>query len=300
MKGVRSAQLPQWQADLALVGVTMIWGSTFVVVKQALDSVGPLVFVATRFWIAALALLVLHLARRQPAGSRVWRDGGVTGLFLTLGFVTQTVGLQTTAAGKAAFITGLSVVLVPLMAAALFGARPSRPALVGVTLAAVGLGLLTLDRHLRPTRGDLWVLGCAVAFALHILSTGYFTERHAVLPFTLAQLLTVAALTTAAALIFERRRLLPSPDMLPAALYMGLVATALIFSTQTWAQRHTTSTHTALIFSLEPVFAAMFAALFADEMLTVREGLGGALVLSGMLSAELGEAILHPLTRRKP
>ncbi len=283
----------RWQADLALVGVTMVWGSTFVVVKQSLASVGPLVFVAARFWTAAVALLVIYLVRRQPVDARVWRDGGLTGLFLTAGFITQTIGLQTTEAGKAAFITGLSVVLVPLIAAVFLGARPSRPALLGVGMAAIGLGLLTLNRQLRPASGDLWVLACAFAFALHIISTGHFTVRHAILPFTLAQLLTVAGLTTVSALFFERHALLPPTNVLPAVLYMGLVATALIFGTQTWAQRHTTATHTALIFSLEPVFAALFAALFAGEVLTLREGIGGALVLGGMLAAELGDVVVQ-------
>jgi drug/metabolite transporter (DMT)-like permease len=289
-------QMHRWQADLALVGVTLIWGSTFVVVKQSLDSVGPLVFVAARFWTAALTLLAVYLIHRRPFGVHVWRDGSLTGLFLTAGFITQTIGLQTTEAGKAAFITGLSVVLVPLIAAALFGARPSRPALLGVVMAAVGLGLLTLNRQLRPAAGDLWVLACAFAFALHILSTGHFTARHAILPFTLAQLLTVALLTTVAAVIFERDALLLPGNVLPAVLYMGIVATALIFGTQSWAQRHTTSTHTALIFSLEPVFAALFAVLFAGEVLSAREGIGGALVLGGMLAAELGDVIIQRQT----
>jgi drug/metabolite transporter (DMT)-like permease len=280
----------RWQADLALVGVTLVWGSTFVVVKQSLESVGPLVFVAARFWTAALTLTLLSLAHRFPTTWSTWRDGAFTGLFLTLGFVTQTIGLQSTEAGKAAFITGLSVVLVPLMVGLLFRARPSRPALVGVGLAAVGLGLLTLNRHLQPTPGDLWVLACAFAFALHIVSTGRFTARHDVWAFTLVQLLTVAVLTTFVAFFTERGALLPPLEVLPAVLYMGVVATALIFGTQTWAQRHTTSTHTALIFSLEPVFAALFAALFAGEVLSLREGVGGALVLGGMLTAELGDA----------
>jgi drug/metabolite transporter (DMT)-like permease len=291
MKGQSSIQIRRWQADLALVGVTLIWGSTFVIVKQSLVSVGPLVFVTARFWVAALVLLAVYLARRPSADRQAWRDGGLTGLFLTAGFITQTIGLQTTEAGKAAFITGLSVVLVPVIVALLFGARPSRPALVGVVMAAVGLGLLTLDRRLRPATGDLWVLACAFAFALHILSTGHFTLRHDVLSFTLAQLLTVALLTSGAALVFERGGLSLLLRVWPAVLYMGLGATALVFGVQTWAQRHTTSTHTALVFSLEPVFAAIFAALFAGEVLTLREGLGGGLVLGGMLAAELGEAL---------
>ncbi|MGC9400410.1 MAG: DMT family transporter [Anaerolineae bacterium] len=282
--------LRRWQADLALVGVTLIWGSTFVVVKRSLESVGPLVFVAARFWTATLILWGASRMRPAPSSPHLWRDGVLTGLFLTLGFITQTVGLQSTAAGKAAFITGLSVVLVPVIAALAFGTRPAPPALLGVVMAAVGLGLLTLNRRLRPAPGDLWVLACALAFALHILSTGRFTTRHDTRAFTLVQLLTVALLTTGAALFLERGSLLPPPDVLPAVLYMGVVATALVFGTQSWAQRYTTPLHTALIFSLEPVFAALFAAFLGGERLTLREGLGGALVLGGMLVAEIGEA----------
>ncbi len=271
-----------------LILITVIWGSTFVIVKASLDTVGPLVIVAARFWVAGLALLAIFLVRRPARTPGLLRDGAVTGLFLTAGFVTQTLGLQTTEASKAAFITGLSVVLVPLCAAVQLQRPPARSTVTSVILATTGLGLLTLDRNLRFTPGDLWVLACAAAFALHILATGRFAPRHAVLPFTLVQVVTVAVLASLAALVFERDALLPPADALPAILYLGGVGTAFVFGAQTWSQRHTTTTHTALIFSLEPVCAALFAAIFAGEMLTPREWLGGALILVGTVSAELG------------
>ncbi len=277
-----------WRADVALVLVTVVWGSTFIIVKQALDAVGPFVFVAARFWLAGAALLMAALVRRETFSRRVVRDGVLTGLCLTVGFVTQTLGLQTTEAGKAAFITGLSVVLVPPCAALLLRQPPSRAATLGVLLATVGLGLLPLERTLRLAPGDLWVLACAVGFAGHILSTGAFSPRHAVLPFTLVQLLTVAGLTSLAALVLEARALVPPPGAWLAIGYMGLVATACVFGVQSWAQHHTSPTHTALIFALEPVFAALFAIAIGGEMLASRQWLGGGLILLGMVAAELG------------
>lgn len=285
------------RADLLLVLITIIWGSTFVIVKQSLDQVGPFTFIAARFWVASLGLLPLLVLARRPTRlptvprSHLLREGLLTGLFLTLGFVTQTIGLQTAEAGKAAFITGLSVVLVPLIAALLWHQPPTRAGGGGVVLATVGLGLLTLDRTLTLRSGDLWVLACAGGFAAHIIATGRFAPRHSVIPFTLVQLFTVALLTTLAALLLESRRPLPPMTILPTVLYMGLVATALVFGLQTWGQRHTTPTHTALIFALEPVFAALFAAWFAAERLAPREWIGGTLIILGMIVAELSPAV---------
>ncbi len=285
---------------MALVVVTAIWGSTFVVVKNALDLVGPLVFVTVRFWVAGGALVGLLLLQRKiasrpiPIQSRALRAGAFTGIFLTLGYVPQTIGLQTTEAAKAAFITGLSVVLVPLFAATLLRKPPTRSAAFGVLIATVGLGFLTLDlkQHLALAPGDLWVLLCAVGFAAHITSTARFAPHYDVLPFTATQLLTTAAFATIAALLFERHTLLPPAAALPAIVYMALIATAFVFGVQTWGQRHTTPTHTALIFALEPVFAALFAVAFAGETLGACEWLGGALTLLGMIVAEVGGIVV--------
>jgi drug/metabolite transporter (DMT)-like permease len=299
--------MKRWKADIALVLVTAIWGSTFVVVKNALDAVGPLVFVAVRFWVAGGALAGLLLLQRRiasrpiPIQSRALQAGAFTGVFLTLGYVPQTIGLQTTEAAKAAFITGLSVVLVPVLAATLLHKPPTRAAIFGVLIATVGLGLLTLDlnQRLALSSGDLWVLLCAVGFAAHITSTARFAPHYDVLPFTATQLLTTAALSTGAALLFERHALLPPASALPSIVYMALIATAFVFGVQTWGQRHTSPTHTALIFALEPVFAALFAVVFAGEILEIREWVGGALILLGMIIAEVGSLVTGKIFRRE-
>lgn len=283
-------------AEVSLVFITLIWGSTFVVVRHALDTVGPLTFVAARFTLATLVLAVLMRLMRQAPRPGWIRAGSFTGLFLALGFITQTVGLQTTAAGKAAFITGLSVVLVPFLSALVLRQPPPRAAWVGVALATLGLALLTLEPGLRFQTGDLWVLMCAFGFAAHITAAGRFTAVQTVLPFTLVQLLTVAGLAGMAALILEREALLPPPAAWTAILYMGVGATALVFILQMWGQKYASATHTALIFALEPVFAAIFAALVDGEKLVGRHLLGCVLILAGMLVAELGP---HLVARRR-
>lgn len=274
-------------AELSLVFITFIWGSTFVVVRHALDHVGPFVFVAARFTIAAAALTLLAVLSRVRLRASLLRQGVLTGFFLALGFITQTIGLQTTGAGKAAFITGLSVVMVPFLSALVLHQPPARAAWIGVALATLGLALLTLQPGLRFQAGDGWVLLCAFGFAAHITAAARFTAGQEVLPFTLIQLLTVAMLAGLAALFFERGALIPPPAAMPAIIYMALGATALVFILQMWGQKYASATHTALIFALEPVFAAIFAAWIDGERLAGRHLLGCALILAGMLVAEL-------------
>ncbi len=275
-------------AELALVLITLIWGSTFVVVRHAVDHVGPLTFVAARFAVASLALWVLIRLTRQPTRQHCVRYGIRAGFFLALGFITQTIGLQTTGAGKAAFITGLSVVLVPFFSAWLLRQPPIRSAWLGVMCATLGLGLLTLEPGWRLQSGDVWVLLCAFGFALHITVSARYTREQNPFSFTLIQLLTVTVLAGTAALFFERGALLPPPQTWTAILYMALGATALVFILQMWGQQYTSATHTALIFALEPVFAAIFAAWIDGELLAGRHLLGCILILGGMLMAELG------------
>ncbi len=279
------------RADSWLVVVVMIWGSTFVIVKNSLESVGPFAFVAARFWVAIPPLLIAMWLRRNALSRALLRDGVLTGFFLWAGFGTQTIGLVTTEASKAAFITGLNVVLVPLFAAFLLRQPPAWYAALGVLIATVGLGTMTLDHTLSLAPGDGWVLACAVAFAMHITAIARYSPRYAALPFTVVQLFTVASLASVAALFLEGDNLLPPVSVLPTILFMGVIATALVFGLQTWVQRYTTPTHTALIFALEPVFAALFAILFVGEVLAGREWLGGALILLGMIVAEVGDIV---------
>lgn len=281
--------MKRWQADLALACVALIWGSTFVVVKNALDTVGPLTYVAWRFWLATIFLLVLFHRRVWGIRREEILAGGLIGVWLALGYIFQTVGLQTTTSAKAGFITGLSVVIVPLLATVLLRRPPGRSAILGITAATVGLGFLSLNKNLRAQEGDLWVLACAVAFALHIVSVSRFAPHADPIRLALVQIAAVAPLATGAAFAFETPSLnLPAATWGAIAL-TGVAATALAFGIQVYVQRFTTSTHTALLFSLEPVFAALFGWWWAHESLGLKELIGCGLILAGMLVAELGD-----------
>ncbi len=297
--------MKRWQADLTLGLIALIWGSTFVVVKNALDAVGPLTFVGFRFALAAAFLAILFRRRTRTLSRADLRAGGLMGLWLTLGYVFQTIGLQTTTSAKAGFITGLSVVIVPALATLLLRRPPGRGALAGIVAATVGLALLTLNADLRVQSGDLWVLGCAFAFALHIVTVAHYTSRHDAVRLALIQIATVAVLSTTAAFVFETPRLDLPVDTWAAIAFTGVVATALVFSLQVYVQRFTTPTHTALLFSLEPVFAALFGWWWAGEVLGTKELIGCGLILLGMIMAELGdgaevEPVERPLTAPQP
>lgn len=297
--------MKRWQADLTLGLIALIWGSTFVIVKNALDAVGPLTFVGFRFALAAAFLAILFRRRTRNLSRADLRAGGVMGLWLTLGYVFQTIGLQTTTSAKAGFITGLSVVIVPVLATLLLRRPPGRGALAGIVAATVGLALLTLNADLRVQSGDLWVLGCAFAFVLHIVTVAHYTSRHDAVRLALVQIATVAVLSTTAAFVFETPRLDLPADTWAAIAFTGVVATALVFSLQVYVQRFTTPTHTALLFSLEPVFAALAGWWWAGEVLGPKELIGCGLILLGMIMAELGdgtevEPVERPLTAPQP
>jgi drug/metabolite transporter (DMT)-like permease len=290
----------QLTADAALLLVTLIWGSTFVMVKNAVASFPVFSFLALRFALAALALLPFVVLRPRNAQANL-PEGKATplllraaapallGVALFAGYAFQTAGLHLTTPAKAGFITGLSVVIVPLFSALILRQPPARNAWLGVGLAVVGLAFLTLQPGLQVAPGDLLVLACAFAFAAHILLTGYFAPRYDPLRLTLGSIITVAILSGAAALIFDRPwdPAALTPSVLFAAAFTGVLATSVAFGLQTSAQRFTTATHTALIFAAEPVFAGLFSFLLIGEVLGLKQVLGCLLILAGMIVAEI-------------
>lgn len=277
----------QIRADLLLVLVTVIWGSTFVVVKNELASITPLAFVALRFAFASVAMVAVTGRSLARAGKRELVAGSLIGVFLFAGYAFQTVGLRYTTASKAAFITGLCVVLAPLFARFLLAHKPSPLALLGVGMATIGLGLLSLTADWTLSFGDLLVLACAVSFALHIVAISKFAPKMDPLALTTIQIAVVALAGTVGTVMLEPQSGLPGASTLGVAAFMGLVATAFAFTVQNRVQAITTPTHTALVLSLEPVFGALFAYLLAGERLGARQLIGCGLILGGMVVAEL-------------
>lgn len=286
----------RWQADLALAIVALIWGTTFVVVKQALHEISAVYFLAVRFSLASLCMLLLFSGPFRRAGSKmVWkglRAGATAGLFLWLGYILQTFGLKYTTAGNSGFLTGLYIVLVPLISALIYQRLPQRRELIGISIATGGMALLTIpasNSHLTMNPGDLLTIGCAVAFAFHLLVLGYYSQRERFEAVALGQIACAAALSTAS-LAVERPQVVWSSEVLFAIVLTAIFATAIAFALQTWGQQYTTPTRTALIFALEPVFALATAVLVGGEKLTLTAVLGGALILIGILAVEVKPA----------
>jgi drug/metabolite transporter (DMT)-like permease len=291
-------------ADAVLLAVTLIWGLMFIVVKNALDAMPALAYLAVRFGLASLFLLAVR--RLSPAASRgcftksTVITGAVLGCFLYGGFAGQTLGLTHTTASRAGFLTGFLVILVPLIARVCFKSRIRFSMGVGIGIAFVGLGLLSIDKA-EPFRwGDAVILIGALAFAIHIVLTDRVTAQHDVYPLVWVQLATVSALCLASSFVVEDWRSALRPDVLftprvALALITGsLFATTFAYWAQTYFQRFTTPSHTALIFASEPIFAALGGYLVAGERMTAQALIGAGLIMIGIVITEWRRAETEP------
>jgi drug/metabolite transporter (DMT)-like permease len=264
-------------AYIALAGAALLFGATFVVVKEAVAVLPPLAFVGWRFLIGAVALLLLGI----PRGRFIWRDGLVAGVLLFAGFALQTAGLAETSASNSGLITGLYVVFTPLLAAVVARHGVGMGTIAGTATAFGGLALLTVGDGMTFAVGDLLTVGCAIAFAGHIVVLARVAFRHPVIPFTAIQLLVTALLSLAGSALTEGFPL-PTGEVLPALIMTGLVVSGGAFLLQVWSQTVIGPTRTAIILALEPAFAAAFAAWILSERLDTRGWIGAALILTGI------------------
>jgi drug/metabolite transporter (DMT)-like permease len=272
-------------AAAVLLALACCWGSTFFLIKDLLDRVPTLDFLALRFAIASVALLLVApraLGRLSPA---VRRHAVVLGLLYGVAQIFQTAGLAHTPASVSGFVTGLYVVCTPLLAAAILRTRIPPITWVAVALATVGLGVLAL-RGFSIGYGELITLVSAVLYALHIVGLGAWSTAQDALGMTILQVMVIALVCTLATA--------PDGIVLPArtsdwvsVAYMAVVVGALGLLGQTWAQAHLPPTRTAIIMSMEPVFASLFAVWLGGEDVTTRLLLGGSMVLVAMLTVEL-------------
>jgi drug/metabolite transporter (DMT)-like permease len=277
------------KAEAALVWNTVVWGATFVVVKAALADVSPILFLALRFSLATLALAPLLAARRRiPWDWRTVGAGALAGACLFFGYLTQTLGLRLTSAPKSAFITGLTPVMVPLLAALVYRSRPRVSEVAGLLVATAGLFLMTAQgATLAVNPGDLLTFLCAIGFAAHIVVLGHFAKHMSFEILSVMQIGAAALMSLASFWWAESPHIRWRPDTIGAILITGLLATALAFTIQAWAQRYTSPTRTGLIFMLEPVFAWITSFLLAGEGLSRRAAAGAVLILGGVVLVEV-------------
>ena len=284
---------PALRADFLMLITALIWGTTFVAQRIGMDNIGPFLFTGLRFALGALALLPLLLwqgrgaARYEPFLQRGLLLGGLLmGLALTLGINLQQVGLLFTSVTNAGFITGLYVIVVPLLGM-IIGQKTGIGTWIGALLAVVGMGLLSIGADFRVASGDWIQLAGAFAWGVHVLLVSFFVSRHDAIRLAFLQFVTCAGVSLLLSLIFEQSTLAGIWLAAPALLYGGLFAVGVGYTLQVVAQRHAIASHAAVILSLEAVFAAIAGALFLDESLTTRGYLGCMLMFVGMLVAQL-------------
>lgn len=281
------------KAHILLVLITLIWGSNFVVIKNALADISPLFFNAVRMSLAAVVLAIVFYRELGRLTRSSLRSGLLVGVFLYVGNELQTVGLKYTTPSKSAFLTGVSVVLVPVLLALFWKRGLNRWTAVGIVLAFAGLYLLTVPAsvggglNLRSmNQGDLFTLGAAVVFAFHIIFIEHATRTQGWQQITVVQVAVTALLMILTVPIVEKVHVAWSPRVLWGIGITGILSLALSFAIQAWAQQFTPATHTALIFTLEPVFAWLTSFIFLGERLGTRAGVGAACILAGLLISE--------------
>ncbi|HMH83121.1 MAG TPA: DMT family transporter [Gemmatimonadales bacterium] len=277
------------RADLMLLLATALWGTSFVAVKSALADATPFAFLTVRFAIAALLLAPGTRFRPRPAGPEL-RGGALLGILVAVGFVAQTAGLVITTPSRSAFIVAVSSVLAPVIALALLGERPRWLTAAALALATLGIYFLTGPDAGGLNRGDALTLICAACFGGQIVAVTELSRRYDARRLVFIQIGATAVVAALATAFLEQPHIRWTTGFIGALGYTVLFASTICFLLQMRAQREMSSARAALIFCLEPLFAAVTSWLVLGERLSVLQWSGGALILVGMLLAELPAA----------
>lgn len=286
--------LRHYRADALMLLTAMIWGSTFVAQRLGMDHIGPFLYTGLRFLVGALAVMPLIWLLRKPAKpdtpSRISKPmllGSLAlGCVLTLGINLQQIGLMFTTVTNSGFITGLYVILVPVFGL-FIGMRTHKGTWAGASLALIGMIMLSVGPGFQVASGDWLQLVGAACWAIHVLMVGALASRYDPILVSFIQFIVCAAISLTLALIFEPIQLPMIEQALPAILYGGVLAVGVAFTLQVVAQKDAITSHAAIILSLEAVFAALAGWLILGETLSPRGLLGCALMLCGMLLAQL-------------
>ena len=278
-----------YKADLWLLLATFFWGITFVSVKDAMQYATPLAFLGIRFLLAGLLLLPFCYKAFTRLDWKGWRDGIILGAFLFGGFAFQTAGLVHTTATRSAFITGLAVVLVPVFSIAMLKKKIDRWLVLGALLAAGGLYVLSRPAGGGFNQGDLLTALCAVCFAVEIILVEIYTKRHAPMDMVMVQVITTVALSCLLVGAFERPAIHLNGSLWLDLLITSVLATVGSLAIQFTQQRKTDAARAAVIYTLEPLFAGLFAYLLMGETMNGHGWLGAGMIVAGMLASELSK-----------
>lgn len=277
----------QYKADLALLLVTIGWGSSFILTKNALGDLTTFNFLAIRFLVAFFLSAIIFAKRFKNLNKTTLISGVIVGSILFAGYAFQTVGLNFTSVSNSAFITGFSVILVPILSALLFRKKIELNAFTGTVLALIGLSLLTLNGKFALGIGDILTFVSTFAFAMHIITVGLYTNKSDSILLGIIQIGVVGFWSLLATLAVETPIIPTGVDTWVNLLVLAIICTSGAFIVQSVAQQYTSATHTAIIYTGEPVFAAIFAYFMIGEILSPKGMFGAVLIIAGMLVAEL-------------
>jgi drug/metabolite transporter (DMT)-like permease len=285
------SQSERWRnvkVNALLVFVSMIWGSTFLIVQQTIRLTGPFTFLAMRFGIGALVLAVIFHKRLAQITRAEIITGSIIGLFLFGAYALQTTGLQYTTSSKAGFITGLYVPLVAILAVPLLRQKPTLGSILGIIFSVAGLALISVNSSYQLTfgLGEFLVMGCAIASALHIICISKFAPRVDAMNLTLVQIALTAVLSLIAMPIAREPFVLPPLPVWGSALFMGVAATAFALAVMNRVQQFVSSTQATLIYALELVWVGLLGSL-AREQLSLFAWMGCGCIFLGMITGEL-------------
>ena len=280
-------QLQLKLAPWALLTVSAAWGLSFVVMKDAIQRQSVNNFLFTRFTLAVIVMILIRPQTIKLFNKDLLQRGGLAGIFLGLGYIAQTLGLERTGAAITGFITGLYVVLTPLIASFVLKEKITKFTWFCIAVATFGLGLLSI-RGFSVGIGEMFVLASAVLFAAHIIALSKWSSGRDVYAMTVIQL-TMCAILAGLASAIEGYSLPPDRGVWSVVIFTAVFATAVAFIVQTWSQAHMSATKVAVILTMEVVFAALFAILLGGERLTLQTAIGGILVVVAMYLIVLKE-----------
>ncbi|RPH48269.1 MAG: DMT family transporter [Desulfobacteraceae bacterium] len=285
-----NSKFREYGADASLLFISIIWGSTFIITKQAIENVQVFSFLTLRFALASLLLWIISSSKIKRLSLKTVSDGSILGAVLFLTYAFQTVGLKYTSASVTAFITGLYVVIVPILSLIILNKKPGSHLLVGVLLSFTGLSLITLTGKIALSRGEVLVLANALFASFHIVLTDHYSRRNDIFLLTAVQISVVLCFSLLTSLIFEKN-ILPgscSNQLIFALLLTGIFATVVAFLIQTGLQKYTTPTKAAVIYGMEPVSSAFFSYFIGAELLTLRQYTGAMIIIFAMIFVETG------------
>ena len=271
---------------LCLIGCTFLWGTSFVVLKSALDTMPTLWILAIRFLGAALLMTLFGFRKLKKLDQSYWKGGAVMGVFLTAAYIIQTYGLVYTTPGKNAFLTATYCVLVPFLWWVIRRQRPERSHVIAAVICFVGIGLVSLQEHLTVNPGDLITLFCGMFYGLHIIATSVYAKGRDAVLLSMVQFLTAAVICFALAPFVS-----PFPAQVPSdtwlrIAYLCIMCTGVCFLLQTIGQKYTPANEVAIFLTLESVFGAAISVLFFHERLTFQVFFGFVLIFLAVLISE--------------